>query len=85
MKSPVAINGTHNSVRIVAQRGTFVVWGADVRPLEEYDNPSLIRIRLTGDRETLWRDLHSLGFNETMVFPELTHLASELTRAEGWR
>lgn len=30
-KTPVAIFGTHNSNRIVAQRGTFVIWGEDVR------------------------------------------------------
>jgi hypothetical protein len=84
-KSPVAIHGTHNSDRIVAQRGTFIVWGAETKTLEEYGNANLRKIRLTGKRSDLLRDLHALGFTETMMFPELTHLAAELTRAEGWR
>ena len=84
-KSPVSIYGTHNSKRIVAQRGTFVVWGAEVKPLEEFDQPNLWKVVLKGDRETLFGDLHTLGFTETMVFPELTYLATELDRAEGWR
>ena len=84
-KSPVAIYGTHNSNRIVAQRGTFVVWGAEVKPLEEIDQPHLWKIVLKGDRSALFSDLHTLGFTETMVFPELTYLAAELDRSEGWR
>jgi hypothetical protein len=84
-KSPVTIYGTHNSARIVAQRGTFIVWGAEVRPLDEYQQGDIWKIRLTGDRESLFRDLQTLGFTETLVFPELTFLAQELSRAEGWR
>jgi hypothetical protein len=37
-RSPVAIFGTHNSQRIVAQRGTFMIWGNDTRSLEEFAN-----------------------------------------------
>jgi len=87
-KSPVAIFGAHNSDRIVAQRGTFMVWGAECKPLHEYcnsENELLWRISLRGQREELFHDLESLGFSETMVFPELSSLATELSRAEGWR
>jgi hypothetical protein len=35
-KTPVALYGTHNSTRIVAQRGTFMVWGNDTRALEDF-------------------------------------------------
>jgi FRG domain-containing protein len=88
-KSPVAIFGAHNSERIVAQRGTFMVWGNEAKPLEEvsqdFREPLVWRITLSGGRDTLYQDLQSLGFSETMVFPELTYLATELTRAEGWR
>ncbi len=45
----------------------------------------LWRITLTGDRASLYSDLQTLGFSETMVFPELSYLAVELTRMEGWR
>ena len=84
-RSPVAIYGTHNSNRIVAQRGTFVVWGAEVKALDDFGQDNLWKLTLHGDRKRLFADLHVLGFSETMVFPELTYLATELTRAEGWR
>lgn len=88
-KSPVAVFGSHNSQRIVAQRGTFMVWGEDVKPLEEvaddHKEVLLWRLSLTGDREYLRQDLETLGFSETMVFPELQSLAEELDRTEGWR
>ncbi len=88
-KSPVAIFGTHNSQRIVAQRGTFMIWGEDPRALEDFademDTAKLWQIAIRGDRKQLARDLASLGFGETMVFPELASLALELSRAEGWR
>ncbi len=84
-KSPVALFGTHNSNRIVAQRGTFVVWGSEGKDLVAYDSPPLRLIKLVGERKQLFADLHALGFTETMVFPELTYLASELSRVEGWR
>lgn len=89
-KSPVAIFGTHNSSRIVAQRGTFMVWGNEVKILEDFasDEQSagrLWRLEILGCREDLAKDLSALGFGETMVFPELPSLAAELTRIEGWR
>lgn len=88
-KSPVTLFGTHNSDRIVAQRGTFMIWGAEGKPLEEFaQSPGeklLWRILLKGDQEALFRDLQTLGFSETMVFPELAYLATELARTEGWR
>lgn len=88
VRSPVAIFGTHNSNRIVAQRGTFMVWGEDHKALEELADEStstLWRLNITGDRDVLRKELNTLGFVETMVYPELTSLASELARVEGWR
>lgn len=88
-KMPVAIFGAHNSQRIVAQRGTFMVWGERTEPLEslaeEVPGSHLWRIRLTGDRQALFEELQALGFSETMIFPELPSLAVELGRTEGWK
>lgn len=88
-RSPVAIYGTHNSERIVAQRGTFVVWGNEARPLEEVAAEQqavvLSCFELCGDRSVLFSDLQALGFTETMIFPEMSYLAEELGRAEEWR
>jgi hypothetical protein len=88
IRSPVAIFGAHNSERIVAQRGTFFVWGNESKPLEEVADElaaTLWRLDLCGAREELMKDLRRLGFGETMVFPELSYLAAELSRAEGWK
>jgi hypothetical protein len=87
-KSPIAMFGAHNSARIVAQRGTFVVWGNEVRTLEAIaaERAAILwRIQLTGDRAELAKSLRLLGFDETMVFPELPSLGAELSRTEGWR
>lgn len=87
-KSPLAIFGSHNSGRIVAQRGTFMVWGEDPRSLEEFAEEivsPIWRIRLTGDYQKIAGELNALGFGETMVFPELTALARELAKVESWR
>ncbi len=86
--TPVAIFGSHNSNRIVAQRGTFLVWGKETRSLQlfadDLGDSLLWQIDLTGDRELLLGHLRALGFSETMVFPELPSLADELSRLEGW-
>jgi hypothetical protein len=87
-KSPVALFGAHNSARIVAQRGTFMVWGSDVRSAETIANEgsgTLYKLRLTAPRDQLQSELTYLGFGETMIFPELASLGAELSRSEGWR
>jgi hypothetical protein len=92
MKTPLAIYGTHNSKRIVAQRGTFFVWGEDTKTLEEIaavgtadTGATLWKFSMTGDRNQFATDIQRLGFSETQIFPELSFLARELTRMEGWR
>ncbi|MDW5377280.1 FRG domain-containing protein [Halomonas sp. HP20-15] len=89
VKYPVAIFGTHNSERIVAQRGTFFVWGNSTDSLEEFCEgdvtANMTRYVLSGSPASYFRDLQSLGFTETMVFPEMSYLAEELKRTEGWR
>jgi hypothetical protein len=87
-RSPVAMFGAHNSARIVAQRGTFIVWGNDPQSLEvfaEEQTARLWRIQVQGPRAELARSLRHLGFTETMVFPELPSLGVELSRTEGWK
>jgi len=87
-RSPVAMFGTHNSARIVAQRGTFMAWGCDPKPLEDFANEQsakLWRIEVLGNQSELAKSLRQLGFSETMVFPELPSLSIELSRTEGWK
>lgn len=89
-KYPVALYGVHNSPRIVAQRGTFTIagdtWlGMDELPCSEIDWSSyLTKYIFSGDREQLMKELRFLGFTESMIFPDLSSLAEELTLLEGW-
>lgn len=88
-RSPVAMYGSHNSNRIVAQRGTFMVWGGDVSSMKSFAESApedlLVKIVIEGDRFELFNEVKFLGFDETMIFPELPSLAAELKRIEGWR
>ncbi|RAZ82376.1 FRG domain-containing protein [Cereibacter johrii] len=89
VKYPVAMFGSHNSDRIVAQRGTFFIWGNSTESLEEFSesdvDANLTRFVLSGSPADLFKDLQKLGFTETMIFPEMSYLAEELKRTEGWR
>jgi hypothetical protein len=87
-KSPIAMFGAHNSARIVAQRGTFFVWGNEARSLEEFaqeQTARLWRLDIEGSRTHIAGALRHIGFSETMVFPELPSLSTELSRTEGWK
>jgi FRG domain len=89
--APVALYGTHNSPRIVAQRGVFTIAGKDIRSLEEFTNEfksgrtCISRIDVPPDRvEQLTMELRGAGFTESMIFPDLEGLARELKSTEGF-
>lgn len=82
---PLAIFGTHNSSRIVAQRGTFTIAGRSLNPLETFattTEPVLWQIRIRTGGDELKRHLGVLGFTESMIFPDLGALARELEQSE---
>jgi FRG domain len=88
--TPVAVYGTHNTARIVAQRGTFTVAGKEIAALETFADivgpePVLWRISIDSPREGIRHDLGKLGFTETMIFPDLPGLARELDASERWQ
>ena len=89
--APVALYGTHNSPRIVAQRGVFTVAGKSLDPLDSFlrvdggDTKCLNRIDIPGEhRMRVMKDLRSAGFSESMIFPDLDGLARELSYTEGF-
>jgi hypothetical protein len=91
-RNPVALYGTHNSARIVAQRGAFTIAGNDWRPMEDFatrmnapEKGGLVRFIVTGDVEGLKDNLRALGFSHSMVYPDLPGLSTEVAAAEGWR
>lgn len=84
---PVAIYGTHNSPRIVAQQGTFTVSGKKDAPLEAapavVDNEGVLeQITIAVDRLSIMRQLKILGVSRATVFPDLTGLAHDITSGE---
>jgi hypothetical protein len=90
---PLALFGAHNSGRIVAQRGTFVVFGKPGNTMEKtYENDSvftkecLLKIEIEPKNiESLRASLLRSGFTESLVFPGLDGLAAEINRLFGFR
>lgn len=85
---PVAINGAHNSSRIVAQRGAFTIFGNNTMPIEKatehhcgFKAESLVKIILKKDLIPQLRNsvIHH-GISESVVFPDLDGLSREMKR-----
>ena len=89
--SPVAIRGPHNNMRIVAQKGAFVVFGQDTAGMEAQGRrlhmPSGALQSLVvpaGARARLLASLEGLGVTHSVVYPDLSGLASDARRAFGF-
>jgi hypothetical protein len=85
---PVALFGTHNSQRIVAQRGVFVIFGKNKLGMETTFNledfPENCLIKVTIDKKVLpgiRRSILNHGITESVVFPDLEGLAKEIRRS----
>lgn len=91
-RDPVAIYGTHNSARIVAQRGVFTIFGHNADPMEDVfqSNDSfvprgLIKVHLpAGNRADLREGLFSIGITHSVVWPDLDGLARDIKRELGF-
>ena len=88
---PVALYGAHTSSRIVAQQGTFVLFGSDNRPMEiiavasQFPAECLTRLVLTrGVIRELRRALFRHGITEAALFPDLEGLARDLKHTYGF-
>lgn len=88
---PVAMHGTHNSARIVAQKGTFFVFGQGIDDLQSaYVNSGfsdglvkrivIPRVQVRSVQESL----HSIGVTHATVFPDLEHIALDLKHEFGF-
>ncbi|MFP1681013.1 FRG domain-containing protein [Alloalcanivorax sp. C16-1] len=89
--APVAIFGAHNSPRIVAQQGTFVIFGSQTFPMETlyrngaFPEKSISRIVIAGSAvETLRNSIFSHGITEGAMFPDLEGLGRDLRRTFGF-
>jgi hypothetical protein len=87
---PVALYGAHNSARIVAQQGAFMIFGRATKPMEKvfaagYPAECLVKIVVPRDRIPLMRkSLLNHGITESVVFPDLEGLAREIKRVFGF-
>jgi hypothetical protein len=84
---PIALYGTHNSQRIVAQRGVFVCFGKDTRPMEVLYNREgfprdcLMKVVVRKGRlPHMYEALRRHGITDSVAFPELDGLAREIKR-----
>jgi hypothetical protein len=87
----VALYGAHNSARIVAQQGVFVIFGRNTVPLEKFyasdgfPGNSLVKLVIkrkfvASIRSTMLKH----GITEATVFPDLDGLAREIKRLFGF-
>lgn len=83
----IAIEGIHNSPRIVAQQGAFTIFGPTTKPLESqflnaaYPNETLSAISVKSECvDALKLELMAAGILETTIFPDLEGLAIRLRR-----
>jgi hypothetical protein len=84
---PVAVYGTHNSARIVAQQGTFTVDGKEAAALEQSpavtSSPgTLKKIVIQQSHADLMGQLRTLGVRRASVYPDLPSLASDIAMEE---
>jgi len=91
-KRPVAMYGSYNSPRIVAQRGTFTVFGSDSAPMEavKTNTPAITDTVLSqmtipgASVKGLLKALTSIGYTDSVLFPDLDGLAREIKRSYGF-
>lgn len=88
---PVALYGAHNSARIVAQQGVFMVFGRNAAPMERVvvteGFPKECLTKVTVGRShvaDMRRSMLNHGITESVVFPDLEGLAREIKRVFGF-
>lgn len=88
---PVAIYAPHNNPRIVAQSGTFTIFGSSTVGMEElwrsagYPAQSLVKIIISqAHSEAMLSKLTRAGYTHSKIFPDLDGLAVELRRLTGF-
>lgn len=84
---PIAITGFHNSPRIIAQRGVFILYGAgnksmlDFYESGEYKQDCLIKIEI--DKEcigSMRSSLYKMGIADSVVYPDMQGFSAELAK-----
>ncbi len=89
---PVALYGSHNSARIVAQRGVFTIFGKNNDSMEDiyanvgFPQDSLIKLVAPAAKvATLLEAVTAIGITDSVVFPDMDGLAREIKRFFGYK
>jgi FRG domain len=84
---PIALYGTHNSPRIVAQRGVFTIFGKNTTPMEEvyvtanFPQDSLLKLTIPLQNiAALLKAITSSGITDSVIYPDMDGLAKEIKR-----
>jgi hypothetical protein len=90
-KVPVSIFGNYNSPRIVAQKGTFVIFGVETKSMDEIADsradlqPVLRKYTIPKSKKRdLFSSLLGIGVTDTSVYPDLEGLGREIKRSFGY-
>jgi hypothetical protein len=82
---PLSIYGDHNSPRIVSQRGVFIIYGSNNKPMEEiykdiYDSDDILfKFIIPKDKKAdIILSLNKIGITESVIFPDLEGVACEI-------
>lgn len=88
---PIMIYGTHNSPRIVAQRGMFAIFGKSTDEMEkhfedgDFATNTLVKIVIEKkDRPAILKSLLRKGISDSTIYPDLMGLSLELKRNFGF-
>jgi hypothetical protein len=90
--TPVMIYGTHNSPRIVAQRGVFALFGKGTTSMQDifttlqYPAGALQKVIIARDKvDAMLTSLYRKGIAESTIYPDVHGLALEIKRVYGFR
>lgn len=90
-KLPLAMWGVHNSSRIVAQRGVFVLFGSNSHPIEEDEQLKKINLMQKiiipkENKKEIAKSLFNMGITDSVIYPDLDGLGREIKNRSGfWR
>ncbi|HEV7643506.1 MAG TPA: hypothetical protein VGO50_06120 [Pyrinomonadaceae bacterium] len=89
---PIAMRGVTNSPRMHAQRGVFTLFGQETESMETcftkhtFAPESLIKIVVAkNDIKPMMQNVLSVGYTDTVTYPDLHGLAMELKRHFGFK
>lgn len=89
--TPCAIYGIHNTPRIVAQRGSFVLYGRDTSSMENQgalrliEDGALRKIVVAGaSKREIFAHLFNMGISDSVVYPDLDGLSREIRNRRGF-